>query len=250
MFRSILTVILAALLPNAAAASEVTVAVAANFVGTLRAVAPRFEQASGHQLNVISGSTGKLYAQITEGAPFDVFLSADDVATRKLAENGAGIAATEFTYALGVLALFSADAELLKASGERVLEQGSFRKLAIANPKLAPYGQAAEATLKALGIYDAMKNKLVTSENVAQTFALIDTQNAELGFVSLAQILSPEARGRGSHWIVPDRLYEPIRQNAVLLTRAKDAAAARQFLDFLKSAAAQEIIAKAGYARN
>lgn len=233
---------------GAAMSAEITVAVAANFAGTLKSLQPVFEKASGHQLKVISGSTGKLAAQITEGAPFDVFLSADDVATRKLAENGNGVADTEFTYALGTLALFSANPQLLKEGGEKVLKAGSFRKLAIANPKLAPYGKAAEATLRALGVFENVKDKIVTAENVAQAYAMVDTGNAELGFVALAQVLNPEAAGKGSYWGVPDTLHEPIRQNAIVLAHAKDASAARSFLDFLKTAPAQEIIADAGYA--
>jgi molybdate transport system substrate-binding protein len=245
---SLIFAVLLAACAQSVNAAEIAVAVAANFTGTLKTIQPQFENASGHKLKLISGSTGKIYAQITEGAPFDVFLSADDIATGKLAESGAGVPETEFTYALGTLALFSADPEFLKGDGVKALKEGSFRKLAIANPKLAPYGQAAEATLQALGLFEALKDKLVTAENVAQTFALVDTQNAELGFVALSQVLSPEVAGRGSCWVVPDRLHEPIRQNAILLARAKDPDAAREFLDFLRSAPAREAMAVAGYA--
>jgi molybdate transport system substrate-binding protein len=228
-------------------ADKATIAVAANFAGTLQKLQQQFESASPHKLTLISGSTGKLAAQIAEGAPFDVFLSADDKTTKKL--GAAAIAESEYTYATGTLVLFSADRQRLSEdSGDAVLAAGDFSKLAIANPKLAPYGVAAEETLRSLGVFDAVKNKIVMGENIAQTFQLIQTHNAELGFVALSQAM--EAGAEGSRWIVPAKLHAPIRQNVVLLTRAKDNPAARNFWEFLRSPEAVKIIETAGYSQS
>lgn len=225
-------------------AGEASIAVAANFAGILKKLQQQFESKSNHKLTLISGSTGKLAAQIVEGAPFDVFLSADDKATKKLGD--AAVAESEYTYATGTLALFSADAQRLSdATGEAVLAAGDFSKLAIANPELAPYGVAAEEAMRALGVFDAVKDKIVMGENIAQTFQLVQTHNAELGFVALSQVL--EAGSSGSRWIVPAKLHAPIRQNVVLLMRGKDNAAARDFWEFLRSLEAREIIDAAGY---
>jgi molybdate transport system substrate-binding protein len=245
-FSGVLVATLA--LPPPALAGEATIAVAANFLGTLEKLQKDFESSGNHKLTLISGATGKLTAQITEGAPFDVFLSADDKATKKLAENGKAVPDTEFTYAIGTLALFSGDAAKITGDGAEVLKSGAFTKLAIANPKLAPYGVAAEAAMTSLGVVDAVKDKIVMGENIGQTFAMIETGNAELGFVALSQVLGSEAGQKGSHWVVPAGLHEPIRQNAILLDRAKDNADARAFLEFLKGDKAKEVISAAGYA--
>jgi molybdate transport system substrate-binding protein len=238
---------LTALLPPSAMAGEAIVAVAANFAGTLKELQKDFEARGDHKLTVISGATGKLTAQITEGAPFDVFLSADDKATKKLAEGGQAVPESEFTYAIGTLALFSADPQFIKGDGELVLKVGNFSKLAIANPKVAPYGIAAETAMKALGVADAVEDKIVMGENIAQTFQMIDTGNAQLGFVALSQVLGSESGKKGSYWTVPANLHDPIRQNAILLTRAKDNADAKAFLEFLRSPEAKEKIKAAGY---
>jgi molybdate transport system substrate-binding protein len=234
-------------LPSLAAAGEATIAVAANFAGTLEQLQKAFEATGDHKLTIISGATGKLTAQISEGAPFDILLSADDKSTKKLAEGGQAIADTEFTYAIGTLALFSADPQRVKGDGAAVLKEGSFEKLAIANPKVAPYGVAAEATMKALGVADAVKDKIVMGENIAQTFTMIDTGNAQLGFVALSQVLGSESGKKGSYWTVPGNRHDPIRQNAILLTRAKDNADAKAFLEFLRSKEAKGKIKAAGY---
>ena len=231
---------------SGAAAGEATVAVAANFAGTLASLQKVFEAHGNHKLTIISGATGKLTAQITEGAPFDVFLSADDKATRKLIESGDAVSGSEFTYAMGALALFSADPQMAK-DGPAALKEGKFAKLAMANPKLAPYGLAAEQTMMALGLYDTLKNKIVMGENVGQTFAMIDSGGAELGFVALSQVLGSESGRKGSYWVAPASLHAPILQNAVLLGRAERDAAARAFLEFLKSPEAREQIRAAGY---
>lgn len=228
-------------------AAEIRVATAANFVGTLEVLKKDFEASGDFKLQIISGATGKFVAQITEGAPFDVLLSADDKATKKLIDSGHAVAETEFTYAVGTLALYSADPKLIQGDGEATLRGGKFEKLAMANPKLAPYGVAAEATIRALGLADALKDKIVMGENVGQTFQLIDSGNAELGFVALSQVLGAKSGAVGSHWVVPANLHEPIRQNAVLLTRAKDNVDARAFLTFLQSPDALTKIQAAGY---
>lgn len=246
--RFLACVFLAVLLPVRAMAAEATIAVAANFAATLENLQKVFEASGDHKLAIISGSTGKLTAQITEGAPFDVFLSADDKATKKLSEEGRAVAGSEFTYAIGTLALFSADPQLIKGDGPAALKAGNFSRLAIANPKLAPYGVAAETAMKALGVADALKHKIVMGENIGQTLQMIDSGNAEVGFVALSQILGSQSGRKGSHWTVPADLHEPIRQNAVLLSRAKDNAAARAFLEFLRSPQARAKIGAAGYA--
>ena len=187
-----LSLALAVALPFPALAGEATIAVAANFAGTLEQLQKAFEATGDHKLTIISGATGKLTAQITEGAPFDVLLSADDKATKKLAEGGQAVAHTEFTYAIGTLALFSADPQRITGDGATVLKEGKFDNLAIANPKVAPYGVAAEATMKALKVADAIKDKIVMGENIGQTFQMIDTGNAQLGFVALSQVLGSE----------------------------------------------------------
>jgi molybdate transport system substrate-binding protein len=249
-FRANLIAALCAAIVSPTQAGEITVATAANFVGTLESLKKDFEATGEHKLQIISGATGKFAAQISEGAPFDVFLSADDKATKKLAQDGHAIAETEFTYAVGTLALYSADPKLIHDDGEAILKGGNFSKLAIANPKLAPYGVAAESTIKALGLTDLLTSKIVMGENIAQAFQLIDSGNAELGFVALSQVLGSKSGQKGSHWIVPANLHEPIRQNAILLARAKDNPDARAFLAFLKSPEAKDKIAAAGYATN
>jgi len=243
----VLSLLLTACFPLKAMAGEATIAVAANFAGTLEKLQKNFEAAEGHKLIVVSGATGKLTAQIIEGAPFDVFLSADDKATKKLLENGQALADTEFTYAIGTLVLFSADPQLIKGDGVTVLKAGNFTKLAIANPKLAPYGVAAVTAMRMLGVANALKDKIVMGENIAQAFQMVDTGNAQLGFVALSQVRGTPSGTKGSYWTVPQNLHEPVRQNAVLLTRAQDNDAAKAFLEFLQGAQARELIEAAGY---
>ena len=246
IFKALVIMLALEVATSAATAGEATVAVAANFAGTLESLQKTFEAHSDHKLTIVSGATGKLTAQITEGAPFDVFLSADDKATRKLVESGNAVAGSEFTYATGALALFSADPQLAE-DGPAALKEGKFARLAIANPKLAPYGIAAEQTMMALGVYDTLKNKIVMGENVGQTFAMIDSGSAELGFVALSQVLNSEPGSKGSHWVAPADLHAPILQNAVLLSRAERNETARAFLEFLKNPQAREQIRAAGY---
>lgn len=232
--------------PGGTHAGEVAVAVATNFAGTAERLKTVFEQASGDTLKIVGAATSKHVAQIKSGAPFDVFLSADDKAPAALVKAGFAIASTEFTYAIARLVLWSGDPNLLKDNAVQVLRTGNFRKIAYPNPKLAPYGKAAEAALGKLGLLDGVKAKVVTGENVSQTFAMITSGGAELGFIALSQFKSEEG-AKGSAWVLPDYLHEPIRQNAILLNRAKASPAAQSFLDFLKSNSAQQIISEAGY---
>jgi molybdate transport system substrate-binding protein len=242
IFRSMRHFIVALLLMLSvpAQAGEVTVAVASNFQTTLESLTPGFEAQTGHRITIIGGATGKLATQILQAAPFDVFLSADDKAPAKVLAGGKGVAGTEFTYALGALALYSADPARISGDGAVILREGDFTKLAIANPKLAPYGVAAEEVIAALEARGSLEGKIVMGENIGQAFAMAASGNAELGLVALSQVQGQ----KGSHWPVPSDLHQPIRQNALLI---RDGEAARAFLDYLRSAPARAIIAEAGY---
>jgi len=200
-----------------ASAGEVTVAVAANAAEAAEALAADFEQRTGHRVTVTVGSTGKLYAQILHGAPFDVFLAADQERPRLLLERGLAVADSRRTYAIGRLVLWSSD-PTLEASAE-TLRGGSFRWLAIANPDLAPYGAAARATLRELGLWESLRSKIVVGENVGQSFTMAASGNAELGLVALSSVIGPRNGREGSCWEIPEHLHAPIRQDAVLLDR-------------------------------
>jgi molybdate transport system substrate-binding protein len=230
-----------------ARAAEALVAVATNFAEVMELLTPKFAAASGHQLRVSSGSTGKLYAQIMHGAPFDLMLAADQRRPKLLEASPKGVAGSRFTYAIGRLTLWSAEEERIGADGAATLETDDFRHLAMANPKLAPYGLAAQQTLMSLGLWDALQSRIVLGENIGQAFSLVSTGNAELGFVALSAVMSPRNERAGSRWDVPADLYEPIRQDAVLLAHGADNAAARAFVDFVKSAEARKLIAAYGY---
>jgi molybdate transport system substrate-binding protein len=225
-----------------AAAATVSVAVASNFSAVAEDLAKAFKARTGDDLKLSFGSTGGLYAQITQGAPFEVFLSADDKRAQKAVEDGFGVDGTVFTYAIGKLVLYGAGTDLI--AGEATLTAGNFQKLAIADPESAPYGAAAVETLKALELYDALVSKLVTGENISQTLQFVESGNAELGFVALSQVIGKTG---GSQWLVPADLYTPIRQDALLLKTGEQNPAALVFLDYLKSDAAAAIIKKAGY---
>ncbi|MGK2741984.1 molybdate ABC transporter substrate-binding protein [Tepidicaulis sp. LMO-SS28] len=230
-----------------AAAEDALAAVAANFAGAAEELAAAFNDKTGHEVTITTGSTGKLYAQVTNGAPFDLFLSADAATPEKLEAAGFAVKGTRFTYAQGSLALWSAEAGRIGADGKAALEAGDVRHIAIANPALAPYGQAAQETLSALGLWDALQGKIVMGQNVGQTYSLIDTGNAQLGFVALSAVLKPGSAHEGSYWTVPPALYQPIRQDAVLLPAGETNEAARGFLDYLQSAEARKLIAAYGY---
>ncbi len=226
-------------------AGETTVAVAANAAEVVETLAADFEQQTGHRVTVTVGSTGKLYAQILHGAPFDVFLAADQERPRLLVEEGIAVEDSQRTYAIGRLVLWSPDAAV--PVNADTLRDGAFRRLAIANPDLAPYGAAARETLRELGLWESLRPKIVLGENVGQAFAMAASGNAELGFVSLASVLSPRHGREGSYWEIPEHLHTRIRQDSVLLDRARDNPAARDFHEFLETPAALKIIESFGF---
>ena len=222
-------------------AAEATVAVATNFLVPLRALAEEFAARTGHSLRISSGSTGQIYAQITNGAPYDVFLSADAARPERLEEAGSTIPGTRRTYALGRIVLWSADSGRVDAGGAEALDTLGDAKIAIANPEVAPYGVASQETLERLGFWDSFQDRLVRGINVAQVFQFIGTRNAAMGFIAMSQ-LGGRPKGReGSIWIVPTELHAPIRQDMVLLERAEGNEAAFAFLEFL---AAPDILAR------
>lgn len=230
-------------LPSSMAlAGEARIAVASNFAAAMPALAARFRQETGHALIVSTASTGKLYAQIIHGAPFDVFLAADDDHPRRLEQDGLGIPGSRFTYAVGRLALWSPREGYVDEAGQ-VLKQGVFRKLALANPRLAPYGMAAQDVLDRLGLWTGLQDRLVLGENIAQTYQFVASGNAELGFVAYSQV----QQGQGSLWLVPESLHTPLRQDAVLLGHGLRNSAAKSFMEFLRRTHAMAIIRAHGY---
>jgi len=229
-----------------AQAGEVTVAVAANFAAPLAKIAEGFGAATGHTLKTTAGATGKFYSQIVAGAPFEVLIAADDETPKKLVAEGHAVAGSNFTYAIGVLVLWSAQPGFVDDQGA-VLATGKFSKLAVANPKLAPYGAAGLEVVKARGLSEAITPKLVTAESIAQAYQFVATGNAELGFVALSQVAVPGKPAPGSHWKVPANLYGEIRQDAVLLKPGEKSAAAAALLGYLKSPAAKAVIQAYGY---
>jgi molybdate transport system substrate-binding protein len=232
---------------GAAYGADVQVAVAANFAAPMKQIAAAFEKSTRHKLLLSNGATGRFYAQIKSGAPFQVLLAADQATPERLEQDGLAVSATRFTYATGRLVLWSARDAIVDARGD-VLKRGGFDHIAIANPKLAPYGAAAVAALKSLGAYDALVAKFVQGENIAQVHQFVSTGNALLGFVALSQVIAEDGRLKsGSMWIAPESAYPAIRQDAVLLNPGHDNAAARALLTFLKGAEAQRIIRNWGY---
>jgi molybdate transport system substrate-binding protein len=224
-------------------AATCNIAIAANFTQPAREITQIFESKTGHNVMLSFGATGQFYAQMTQAAPFDAFLSADESTPKRLVSDGLAVADSLFTYAVGKLVLFSGQTGLV--IGEQILRDPKFTNIAIANPRTAPYGAAAVETMKALGVYDALSDKIVQGNDIAQTFQFVDTGNAELGFVALSQVIK---RPGGSRWVVPANLYRPIRQDAVLLRRGAGNAAAKAFLAFLKGPEANAVIEKFGYA--
>jgi len=244
--KSVLLAAMILLLALPAMAAEVNVAVAANFTAPMKQIAAEFEKDTGHKALLAFGGSGKFYAQIRNGAPFQLFLSADDEKPALLVKDGMAIAASRFTYAVGTLVLWSAQPGFVDPKGE-VLSRGGFNKIAIANPKLAPYGSAAIEVLTKSGMLTALQPKFVQGENIAQTFQFVGTGNAELGFVALSQVMKNGKIASGSAWVVPGRLHSPIRQDAVLLTTGRDNVAAKALLDYLKNGKARAIIRSYGY---
>ena len=227
-------------------AAEVHIAVAANFTAPINEIAAAFEKASGHKVIAAFGPTGGLYTQIKHGAPFEVFLAADDSTPARLETEGEILAGSRFTYAIGKLVLWSASAGYVDAQGE-VLRRNEFNHLSIGNPKTAPYGLAATQVLGKLGLIDAVKPKLVEGTNITQAYQFVATGNAELGFVALSQVYKDGQITSGSAWIVPEDMYEPIRQDAVILNKGKDNPAAAALVDYLKGPKAAAVIKSYGY---
>jgi molybdate transport system substrate-binding protein len=240
----VFSAIIALAVTTAASADEIQVAVAANFTAPMQKIAADFEKDTGHKAQLAFGATGKFYAQIKNGAPFEILLAADDETPAKLGKEGA-VAASQFTYAIGKLVLWSAKPAIVDPSGE-VLKKGGFDHIALANPKLAPYGAAAMETMKALGVADALQPKIVTAENIAQTYQFISTGNALLGFVALSQVLK-DGKIEGSAWIVPAKLYQPIRQDAIILEKGRGKPAAEALMKYLKGDKARAVIKSYGY---
>ncbi|CAB5638960.1 molybdate ABC transporter substrate-binding protein [Pseudomonas asiatica] len=240
------TALISLLAFNTAWADEVQVAVAANFTAPIQAIAKDFEKDTGHKLIAAYGATGQFYAQIKNGAPFEVFLAADDSTPAKLEQENAIAPGSRFTYAIGTLALWSAKPGYVDANGE-VLKNNQFKQLSIANPKTAPYGLAATQVLDKLKLTEATRPKLVEGQNITQAFQFVSTGNAELGFVALSQIYKDGKVESGSAWIVPSSLHEPIRQDAVILEKGKDNPAAKALVDYLKGPKAAAVIKSYGY---
>ncbi|WHZ12305.1 MAG: Molybdenum ABC transporter, substrate-binding protein ModA [Burkholderiaceae bacterium] len=246
MFAPALALLASLLLCAPAQAGTVQVAVAANFTEPMKAIAADFERDTGNRVELSFGSTGKFYAQIKNGAPFDLFLSADEATPERLEREGGIVPGSRFTYAIGRLVLWSAQAGVVDDQGA-VLKGNAFKAIAVANPKLAPYGAAAIQTLTKLGLLDQVQPKIVQGENIAQTYAFVATGNAELGFIALSQVWANGRIKSGSGWVVPDDLHAPIRQDAVLLARARDNNAAAALLAYLRSDTARAVIHSFGY---
>lgn len=231
---------------STAFAAQVQVAVASNFTAPMQEIAARFERDTGHQARLAFGASGKFYAQIRNGAPFEVLLSADDTTPQRLEQEGAAIPGSRFTYAVGRLVLWSPTAGAVQ-DGPELLRNRNFRHLAVANPKTAPYGAAALATLEQLGLAETLRGRLVQGENIAQTYQFVASGNAQLGFVALSQVAKDGEITTGSGWIVPTDYHAPIRQDAVLLTKGKDNPAAKALLVYLAQPQIRELIQSYGY---
>jgi molybdate transport system substrate-binding protein len=224
-----------ALSVRAAQADEINIAVAANFLGTLQKLAPQFERASAHKLVLSSGSSGQLYAQIVQGAPFDLLLSADTEKPKLLESAGLAVPGSRFTYAIGTLVLWSPKAGLVDQAGQ-ILQSGSYRFIGVADPANAPYGAAAREVLRALGLWDRLtqQHKLVTGENITQAWQFAASGNVDMAFVALSQVLLSDGSISGSSWLPPQSMYTRIDQDAVVLVHASHRAAAEAFASWLQ----------------
>ncbi|MBI1385094.1 MAG: molybdate ABC transporter substrate-binding protein [Rhizobiales bacterium] len=235
-------------LRDRAADARPLVAVAANFADVVTELAAAFAASTGHELRITTGSTGKLYAQIKAGAPYDILLSADEITPERLENEGAGVPGTRFAYAYGRLVLWSSDPSRVTLDGVAALRSLERGHLAIANPELAPYGRAARETLESLGLWDRLQPRIVMGQNIGQAHSLVASGAADLGLVALSALKGPRAPARSSHWEVPGHLHRPIRQDAVLLSHGASNDAARAFLAYLASPPARAVIARHGYA--
>ena len=242
--RQILTLLPGLLVLTPSAAETLRIAVASNFSSTLEALAKDFEQRSTHELILASGSTGKHYAQIINGAPFDLFFAADVRRPKLLEREQHAVVGSRFTYAIGKLVLWSARTGYVDPAGA-ILASGEYRRLAIANPRLAPYGQAAREVLQRRKLFQSLQSRLVRGENISQTYQFVASGNAELGFIALSQLHRPGQELAGSWWFVPEEFYSPIEQQAVLL---RDSPATREFAAYIMSDPARQIIRTHGYA--
>ena len=231
---------------GSASAAEVQVAVAANFTAPIQAIAKDFEKDTGHKLVAAYGATGQFYTQIKNGAPFEVFLSADDTTPAKLEKEGDAVPGSRFTYAIGTLVLWSPQDGYVDAQGD-VLKNGQYKHLSIANPNAAPYGLAATQVLDKLGLTATVKPKLVEGQNITQALQFVSSGNAELGFVALSQVYKDGKVTSGSAWIVPAELHEPIKQDALILKKGEANPAAKALVDYLKGPKAAEVIKSYGY---
>ena len=231
-------------IPGISVSGEVHVAVASNFSQAIRLISERFEEATGHEVVLSFGSTGKNYAQIRNGAPFHVFLAADTERPMRLEKEGLAEPGSRFTYAVGSLVLWSPRPGFVDIDAN-ILKTGNFRRLAVANPKLAPYGKAAREVLLAQGLWETLQNRMVRGENIGQTFQFVASGSAALGFVAFSQIKRPDRPIGGSYWEVPQVLYTPIEQQAVLLRG--DNPVARAFLSFMRQDESLRIIRGFGY---
>lgn len=231
---------------NVAQAAEIKLAVASNFVQPAKDIVAEFEKDSGHTVSMTPGATGKFYAQIVNGAPFDILLAADDETPARLEKEARAVTGTRFTYATGRLVLWSPKADFVDDVGQ-LLKSGKFTYLAISNPKVAPYGLAAVQTMQRMGVLSALEPKVVQGENIAQTYQFVVTGNAQLGFVALSQVFQHGKLKSGSGWIVPENLHDKLRQDVILLNAGKGSAAATAFMAFMKSEKAKKIIISYGY---
>jgi molybdate transport system substrate-binding protein len=246
VLQRLLLLVITMTLPMMTMAGEVSVAVASNFTAPMKVIAQAFERDTGHKAILSFGATGQFYAQIKNGAPFAVLLAADDETPARLEREGVAVTGTRFTYAIGKLVLWSKKADLVDDKGE-ILKTGKFDKLALANPKLAPYGAAAMQVLEKLSLTKQLGPKLVEASNIGQTFQFVSSGNAALGFVALSQVFENGKLKEGSGWVIPSNLYSPIKQDAVLLTSGKANLAAQALLQYLRSDKAKAIIVSFGY---
>ncbi len=228
-----------------ASAEQALVAVAANFTPPFREIAIEFETTTGHTLRVAAGSSGNFYSQIKNGAPFDVFFSADMERPKLLEDEGLGVKDSRFIYAIGRLVLWSPSTSLVK--GEETVRSKDFKRLAMANPKTAPYGVATMQALQKLGVWENLQPRIVMGESLGQTMGFIESGNAQLGFVALSQVLDPKIKGQGSRWDVPAHLHEPITQDVIVLMKGKDNQAAKALMEFISGPQARKIIERYGY---